>query len=141
MTYALSWPLQQALFALFRADPACVAQFADRIYDAPPPLVDGTAPDGVYLTFGDEEVDDWSTGSDAGAVHTVAITIHAPRRGFAEAKQAAAAVSDAILGGGLAPVRGRVVNTRFVDAKTKRAEKDALRQIALRFRITLEDTE
>lgn len=141
MTYALSWPLQQALYALFCENAVCAEHFAHRIYDAPPPLLEGSAPEGVYLTFGDEEVDDWSTGSDAGAVHIVAITINAPRRGFAEAKQAAAAVSDAILGGGLTPIRGRIVNTRFVDAKTKRAENDALRQITMRFRITLEDTE
>ena len=141
MTYALSWPLQQALYALFRENAECAQHFEQRIHDAPPPLLDGSAPEGVYLTFGDEDVEDWSTGSDSGAAHLVAITVNAPRRGFAEAKQAAAAVSDAILGGGLVPVRGRVVNTRFVDAKTKRAENDALRQITMRFRITLEDTE
>ena len=141
MTYALSWPLQQALYTLFCENAVCLEHFGHRIYDAPPPLLEETSPDGVYLTFGDEEADDWSTGTDRGAVHTVSLTIHAPRRGFAEAKKAAAAVSDAIMGGGLNPVRGRVINARFVDAKTKRAENDALRQIVLRFRITLEDTE
>ena len=140
MTYALSWPLQQGLYALFCENTVCAQHFGHRIYDAPPPILDGGGPEGVYLTFGDEEVDDWSTGLDGGAVHTVSITVNAPRRGFAEAKQAAAAVSDAVLGGTLALSRGRVVNARFVDAKTKRAENDSLRQIAMRFRITLEDT-
>ncbi len=141
MTYTMSWPLQRALYHLFCENALCVEYFGHRIYDAPPPLLDEADPDGIYLTFGDEEVDDWSTGSDAGAVHVVRLTVNAPRRGFAEAKQAAAAVSDAVLGGGLSPTRGRVVNAQFVDAKTKRAESDALRQINLRFRITLEDTQ
>ena len=141
MTYALSWPLQQALFHLFCENAICAQYFGHRIYDAPPPLLDEASPDGIYLTFGDEAVDDWSTGSDAGAVHLISLVVNAPRRGFSEAKQAAAAVSDAVLGGSLTPSRGRVVNTQFVDARTRRAENDALRQITLRFRITLEDTE
>lgn len=141
MTYAMSWSLQQGLYHLFCENALCVEQFGHRIYDAPPPLINESDPGGIYLTFGDEEVDDWSTDSDVGAIHTVTLTINAPRRGFAEAKRAAAAVSDAVLGGGLTMTRGRAVNARFVDAKTKRAQNDALRQIVLRFRITLEDTE
>ncbi len=141
MTYAMSWPLQQGLFQLICENAVCAGFFGNRIYDAPLPLLGESEPSGIYLTFGDERVDDWSTGSDAGAVHTVTMTINAPRRGFAEAKQAAAAVADAVLGGGLALTRGRVVNARFVDARTKRAENDGLRQIVMRFRLTLEDTQ
>lgn len=141
MTYAMAWPLQQGLFHLFCENALCAEFFGHRIYDAPPPLLGESEPSGIYLTFGDETVDDWSTGSDTGAVHIVTLTVNAPRRGFAEAKQAASAVSDAVLAGGLSLTRGRMVNTRFVDARTRRADGDALRQIILRFRITLEDTE
>ncbi len=140
MTYALSWPLQKALYELIGTDAACLQHFGQRIYDAAPPFLGEQAPEGIYLTFGDEEVTDWSTGTDAGAVHLVKLTVHAPRRGFSEAKQAASAVSDAILGGALAPSRGRIVNARFVDARTGRSEADALRRIDMRFRITIEDT-
>ena len=140
MTYARSWPLQQALYDLMRKDAACVQHFGDRIYDAPPPFLGEQTPEGLYLTFGDEEAVDWSTGSEAGAVHLVKVTVHAPRRGFSEAKQAASAVSDVILGGTLTPSRGRIVNARFVDARTSRAEADVLRRIDMRFRITIEDT-
>ena len=140
MTYALAWPLQEALFDLICKDPGCDAHFVGRIYDAPPPYAADATPDGLYLTLGDEQAQDWSTGSDAGSVHVVSINIHAPRRGFAEAKQAAGAVSDAVMGGTLTLSRGRVVNTRFVDARTRREEKDALRRIELRFRMTLEDS-
>ncbi|MEM1162092.1 MAG: DUF3168 domain-containing protein [Pseudomonadota bacterium] len=140
MTYALSWPLQQAIYGLMSQDAACAAWFADRVYDAPPHFQAEAAPDGLYLTFGDEDVTDWSTADDAGAEHLVRITVHAPRQGFAEAKQAASAVSDAILGGDLAPSRGHVVNARFVDARTRRRDDDGLRQIEMRFRLRLEDT-
>ena len=140
MTYALGWPLQQALFATLCESPVCKTHFNGQIFDAPLPFGSEAAPEGLYLIIGDEEVQDWSTTSDAGAVHLVSLNIHAPRRGFSEAKQAAADVSDAILGGTLHLQRGRVVNIRFVDANTHREEADQLRRIEMRFRITLEDT-
>ena len=140
MTYALSWPLQEGLFALISGDPACDALLSGRVYDAAPHL-GGEEPDGVYVTLGDEQTSDWSTASDAGAIHLVSMSIHSPGHGFAVAKQAAAAVCDAVLAGGLTLSRGRLVNARFVDARTRRAEADAHRRIDLRFRLTLEDTD
>lgn len=140
MTCALSWPLQQALHAAIAGDAGCAAHFGPRIFDAAPPFERDGAAEGLYLTIGDETVADWSTASDRGARHQVTLTVHAPRHGFAEAKQAAAAVSDVMLDGPLAPARGRVVDARFVGARTRRAEGDALRQIEMRFSITLEDT-
>lgn len=140
MTYALAWPLQQGLFALLCESPLCTKHFNGQIFDAPLPFGAEAAPDGLYLIIGDEEVQDWSTATDAGAVHLISLNIHAPRRGFAEAKQAAADISDAILNGALTLERGRVINIRFVDAETHREESDQLRRIEMRFRITLEDT-
>lgn len=141
MTVALSWPLQQALFEAIRADAACAGFLGDRVYDAAPPWGPEAGAEGLYLTLGDETVADWSTGSDRGARHQVTLTVHAPRRGFAEAKQAAAAVAGVVLEGGLAPSRGRVVTAEFTGARTRRAEGDALREVEMRFAITLEDTE
>jgi hypothetical protein len=140
MTYALGWPLQEALFGALSADPECAAFFDTRIHDAPPPFGSDAEAEGLYLVIGDERVRDWSTASDEGAVHQVRLDVYAPRRSFAEAKQAAAAVSDVVLKSALTPARGRVVNARFVDARTGRSENDALRRIAMRFRFTLEDT-
>lgn len=140
MTYALSWALQEALFAAICADPVCSETFGHRIYDGPPPLSGDAETQGLYLTFGDEEANDWSTATDLGASHLVRLDVHAPRRSFAEAKRAAAALSDAILGADFQMSRGRVVNTRFVDARTRREEGDALRRIEMRFRIIVEDT-
>ena len=141
MTYALSWPLQEGLFKLMCDDPACSQVFGHNIFDAAPPATAGAAvPDGVYVTFGDEEVADWSTASGNGAVHLITVSVFAPRRGFAEAKQAASAISDAVLSGAIALTRGKVVNVRFVDARTRRAESDTLRRIDMRYRITVEDS-
>lgn len=140
MSCALSWPLQQALFEAIGADAACAAYLGERIYDAAPPFGPDAGEEGLYLTLGDENVADWSTASDRGARHRVILTVHAPRRGFAEAKQAAAAVTDLLLEGAITPARGRIVTTRFVAARTRRAEADQLREVELRFDITVEDT-
>lgn len=140
MTYALAWPLQQAVFQLLSSDPAVSAAVGGRIYDAPLPAEAEADPEGPWVTLGDERVEDWSTASDRGAVHRLTITVHAPHRGFAEAKQAAGAISEALLGGALTLSRGRVVQVGFLGARTRRAEGDALRSIELRFRVALEDT-
>ena len=140
MTYALSWPLQEGMFQLLSTDAAVTALVDGRVYDAPPSLEAEADPDGIYVTIGDESARDWSTATDHGAAHLLTIAVHAPRRGFAEAKQAAAAISDAMLGGAIALTRGRVILVRFVDARTRRREGDALRRIEMRFRVTVEDT-
>ncbi len=140
MTYALSWPLQQAVFELLSADAAVAGLVGTRIYDAPVPLGEEAEPDGLYVTIGDERVEDWSTATDRGAAHMLTIAVHAPRRGFSEAKQAAGAISEVLLGGELVLTRGRAVLVRFAGARTRRAENDALRRIEMRFRVTVEDT-
>ncbi|MEM8698201.1 MAG: DUF3168 domain-containing protein, partial [Pseudomonadota bacterium] len=132
-------PLQEAVFEVLDGDQN-LAALVSGIYDAAPQQVSDAAEDGLYVTIGDELAEDWATASDAGAVHTVLISVHAPRRGFAEAKRAAGLISDLMLSAVLVPARGRVIQTRFLDARTARAENDALRRIDLRFRLTLEDS-
>ncbi|MEM1383124.1 MAG: DUF3168 domain-containing protein [Pseudomonadota bacterium] len=136
MTYALSWPLQEAVYALLNGNVALGA-LIDGVHDAGPGR---SSDDGVWVTLGDETAEDWSTGDCAGARHTITVAVHAPAAGFAEAKKASAAVSDALLDGTLTLARGHVVNIRFVDARTFREEADRVRRIEMRFRITIEDT-
>ena len=140
MTYALAWPLQEALFQLLTTDAACIAAFGGRVFDGPPPLTRADE-EGAYLILGDEEARDWSTKTETGAVHLIQLDVHAPRHGFGDAKRAAAAASDAVLSGAITPSRGHVVNARFVDARTDRDQNDALRRIRMRFRLVLEDTQ
>ena len=139
MTYALSWPLQTGIYNMVCQSPDCAQHLNGRIFDSTPPSQGAPVPNDVYMTFGDEDVTDWSTGTTVGAVHVITISIYAPRHGFSDAKQAASAVSDSILSGQLALTRGTVVNARFVDAKTRRDERDSLRRIDMRFRITVQD--
>lgn len=139
MTYALSWALQEAVFGTLSADAALSGMIGDRIYDAPPPFESDAAPDTPWLTLGDERVDDWSTRDGAGAAHLLSVTVTAPHRGFAEAKKIAGRVCDVLLGGGLTLTRGRVAFIGFVGGRTKRLEKDLLRQVELRFRVLVEE--
>ena len=139
MTYALSWPLQEAVFGALSGAPAVTALVGDRIYDAPPPFEADDAPDVPWITLGDERVDDWSTKDGAGAVHLLSVAVHAPRRGFGEAKRIAGAVCDALTISPLAPSRGRVVHVGFVSGRTRRNEEDAVRRVELRFRALVED--
>lgn len=140
MTYALAWPLQEAIYARLAADPAVTALLGDRIYDAVPQIAGPVAEAGVYATIGDEAASDWSTKSDRGAAHRVRISVHAPAPGFSEAKRAAGAISDALLAGGLAPSRGHVVGVWFLGAETAREAGDDLRRVTMTFRILVEDT-
>ncbi len=140
MTYALAWPLQEGIFGAICADEVCADFFDHRVFDGPAPFQGEAEVEGLFLTLGDEQVRDWSTGSESGAEHVVTLTVHAPRRSFGEAKQAAAAVSDALLTDPVILSRGRVVNARFTEARTRRLERDALRQIEMRFRFVVEDT-
>ena len=139
MTYALSWPLQQAVFGSLTADATLASLVAGRIYDAPPPFEGDDAPDTPWITLGDERVDDWSTKDGSGAVHILTIAVHAPRRGFADAKRVAGAVSDALLATTLAPSRGHVVNVGFVSGRTRRSDNDLMRRVEMRFRVLVED--
>lgn len=139
MTFAMSWALQEAVFAALTSDPTLAASIGDRIYDAPPPFEADAAPDVPWITLGDERVDDWSTSDGAGAAHLLSVTITAPRRGFADAKKIAGQVCDVLLGGSLAPSRGQVAFVGFVGGRTRRIEKDLMRQVELRFRVLVED--
>lgn len=140
MTYALAWPLQQAVYQLLTSTAAVTAILGQEIHDAMPQAGPDPAEPGVWAVIGDETARDWSTADGAGAAHEISIFVYAPATGFAAAKQAAGAISDALLGGMLVLSRGRVISTQFVSARTRREEKGALRRIELRFRILAEDT-
>ncbi|MGF1500816.1 MAG: DUF3168 domain-containing protein [Paracoccaceae bacterium] len=140
MTYALAWPLQEAVFSRLTADPGVTALLGDRIYDAGPQTDGPLSAEGPFATLGDETAEDWGTQTDRGAAHVLRVTVTAATPGFQLAKRAAGAICDALLDADLPMARGRVIFAGFVDAKTERAEADALRRIVLRFRLLIEDT-
>jgi len=138
MSYAFSWPLQQALVAALSVDPVIAAEVGGRIFDAPPHAADLGDPPPPFVLLGEEVVDAWASAFDAGAEHTLTLSVIAGDGGFARVKRVAAAAAEVALGP-LALTRGRVVLARFLDARSRLSEGGALRRIDLRLRLVIED--
>ncbi len=139
MTYAFSWPLQQALFAALTADPEIAALAGGRVWDEAGMPGPAGAGDGPWVLIGDETVVPWSTATEIGAEHVLRIDVVGPAPGFAALKRVAAAVC-AVATGPLALARGRIAGAGFLGGRTLREDKGRLRRIALRFRIVVEET-
>ncbi len=135
MSFAMSGPLQAAVYDALVADTALGAIVGTAIYDAVP---SGALPP-IYVRLGSEEVRNASDGSGAGAVHRFSVSVITSNPGFAQAKAAAAAVSDVLHDGALALSRGRLVYLRFERARVSRVESAATRQIDLRFAARVQD--
>lgn len=133
MTYAISQPLQAALFQRLMADAPLAALAGEHIYDALPP---GTLPP-LYVALGPETARDRSDQTGRGAEHDVTVSVVTDAAGFAQAKAAAAAVSDALLHAALPLSRGHLVSIRFLRAQA--ARRGDTRQIDLIFRARVED--
>jgi len=134
MTYALALPLQQAIYQHLSTDAALAAQVGTAIYDALPA---GALPQ-TYVTLGQEDVQDRSDRSGAGARHMVEIAIHTDTAGFAGAKGIAATICDSLAAAQLTLSRGRLVGLWFDRAVANRT-KSGGRRIALRFAARVED--
>lgn len=135
MSYAVSAALQVALFDRLRADPAVQAVVGDAVYDA---LPEGPLPE-LYVVIGAEDVRDASDKTGRGAEHRLLISVVTQRAGFAMAKQAAAAVSDALIDAPMPLARGALVALRFVKARAVRVGASAQRQINLTFHARVAD--
>ncbi|KAA9009035.1 DUF3168 domain-containing protein [Histidinibacterium aquaticum] len=135
MSYALSAPLQEAVYARLSADAALAAEVGGAIFDAAPP---GTAP-ALYVVLGDETARDRSDGTGRGARHDFTVSVVSGAAGFAAAKRAAGAISEALTDADLALSRGRLVGLRFLRARAARAQGNQVRRIDLTFRARLED--
>lgn len=135
MSYAVSGALQAAVFAALGADPALGALVGNAVYDAVPA---GSVPE-IYVRLGSETVRDASDGSGAGAVHSLTVSVITSSPGFARAKAAAAAVSDALHDADLTLARGNLVSLRFERATARRIDAASARQIDLRFRARVSD--
>lgn len=137
MSYALSGPLQSAIYNLLMSDTEVTALIGTSIFDALPA---GARPE-TYITMGEEEVRDQSDSSGSGALHRFEISVVTETAGYAQIKLIAAAVSDAVLGSDLNLSRGRVVNMSFERASARRSGKAGrMRRVDLRFRARVEDS-
>lgn len=135
MSFAMSGPLQAAVYGALTSDLTLGAIVGAAIYDAVPT---GALPE-IYVRLGSETVTDASDCSSAGAVHKLTVSVITTAPGFAQAKAAAAAVSDVLHGGDLPLSRGRLVFLRFERARALRVESAATRQIDLRFTARVQD--
>ena len=134
MSYAVAGALQAAVYQQLRTDAVLAALVGAAVYDAVPP---GTQV-GTYVSLGPEDVADASDKTGEGAVHDFVISVITDAAGFATAKAAAAAVSDALVGADLALARGRLVGLWFLRAQARRVEKADTRRIDLTFRARVE---
>ncbi|OHC43517.1 MAG: hypothetical protein A2092_11540, partial [Rhodobacteraceae bacterium GWE1_64_9] len=94
---------------------------------------------GTFVLLGPEEVLDASDGSGRGAEHRFVVSVISDATGFLQAKEVAAAVSDALVDAPLMLDRGRLVGLRFLKAQARRLDQGAARRIDLRFVARVED--
>jgi hypothetical protein len=135
MSYGMSSALQQAVFQRLQGDSALVALVGADIFDAAPP---GVVPE-TYVSIGPEDVKDASDKTGVGAIHEFTVSVVSEAAGFRTAKDAAAAVSDALVDAALVLTRGRLVSLNFMRARAKRVQDADTRRIDLRFRARVED--
>lgn len=135
MSYAVAAALQEAVYQQLAGDAALAAIVGEAIHDAIPA---GTLPS-IYVVLGAETARDRSDKTGGGAAHDLSISVITDQQGFSQAKQAAAAVNDALVDADLSLSRGRLVGLWFLRAKAKRDTSDGTRRIDMIFRARVED--
>ncbi len=135
MSYGTGEALQAAVYQALSADGTLAALVGAAIFDAPQ---SGSLPS-TYVTLGEEDTQDASTQTGRGARHDFTVSVISDATGFATAKAAAAAVSDALTQGTDNAGYSLVVGLWFRQAKVRRVGKGNQRRIDLRFRARTED--
>ncbi|WP_375690241.1 DUF3168 domain-containing protein [Pseudooceanicola sp. LIPI14-2-Ac024] len=135
MSYAVSAALQKAVFQALTGSGTLAALVGSAIFDAPPT---GAVPT-TYVSLGPEDARDLSDKSGRGARHDFTVSVVTDAYGFQQAKDVAAAISDALMAGVPALDRGRVITLDFLKAKARREEAGQVRRIDLTFRARVHD--
>lgn len=136
MSYGVAAALQAAVYQALMADTALGALVGSNIYDAIPT---GTLPS-IYVALGPEQVGDASDKTGGGARHQFTVSVVTDSAGFASAKAAAAAISDALVDADLTLSRGSLVSLNFFRAKAVRVGTGDDRRIDLMFRARVQDS-
>lgn len=134
--YDADLALQKAIFARLASDDALAALVAARIYDNVPG--DVSFP---YMTLGEAQVSDWSTGDSEGAEHRLAFHVYSRGGGRAEAKDILGAINGTLHDAPLLPEGARLVSLRFLDAETRREADGITWRGTIRFHALTEITE
>lgn len=135
MSYGITAALQAAVYQALIADPAIADLVGQEIYDAVPP---GNT-SGTYVSLGPEDVQDASDGTGGGARHDFVVSVVTSEAGFAQAKQVASAISDALTDAELPLSRGHLVGLWFLKAQARRVDEVNQRRIDITFRARVED--
>ena len=135
MSYGVSVALQTAVYQTLIDDVTLSGMVGSAIYDA---LPSGTLPS-LYVALGPEVVRDRSDKTGAGAEHYFTVSIITDSAGFATAKEAAAAVSDALVDAHLTLNRGTLIALNFHNARAVRVGSADERRIDLKFKALVED--
>ena len=135
MSYGVAAALQAAVYQRLADDVDLNALVGTHIFDALPA---GALPP-LYVVLGSEDARDASDKTGGGALHQFTVTVVTESAGFASAKAAAAAVSDALVDAPLSLSRGSLVSLNFYKAKAARVGSGAVRQINLIFRARVAD--
>lgn len=135
MSYGVSFALQTAIYQALTSDATLTALVGTAIYDAIP---SGALPS-FYVTLGPEIAFDQSDQTGGGAEHRFTISVVTDTAGFAAAKEAAAAVSDALVNASLTLNRGTLIYLNFHRARAVRVGAADERRIYLTFKARVED--
>lgn len=135
MSYALSAPLQAAVFQQLYTDPVVTGLVGTAVFDAIPA---GHVPP-LYVALGSETVRDASDKTGGGAVHDLSVIVVSQAAGFATAKTLAGAVSDALIDADLTLTRGTLTSLQFLKASAARVGTGDTRRITLTFRARVDD--
>lgn len=133
MSYGAGVALQAAVYQQLRTNEALADLVGDAIFDAMPV----TAPSGIYVSLGPEEVRDASDSTARGSRHDFVISVMAGSdsgAGFGAVKAAA----DALEAGGLVLSRGQLAGLWFLRATARRVKSGAARQVDLTFRARID---
>lgn len=135
MSYGVAAALQAAVYQRLVANAPLTGLVGTAIYDA---LPSGILP-ALYVALGPEIARDMSDMTGRGAEHEFTISVVTDTAGFASAKTAAAAVSDALIGAPLTLTRGKLIYLNFTRAVAARVGTGGVRQISLTFKARVED--
>ncbi|WP_368187662.1 DUF3168 domain-containing protein [Aestuariibius sp. HNIBRBA575] len=135
MSYGVSAALQAAVYQALSTDGTLTGLVGTAIYDA---LPTGSLPS-IYVTLGQETVSDRSDKVGHGAAHEFVVSVVTDVSGFAQAKEAAAAISDALVDANLTLSRGMLCGLQFLKAKAARVGSGGTRRIDLTFLARVDD--
>ncbi len=130
-----SWALQQALFSTLAADVTLAGLLggSGRIHDHVP---QGTAC--PYVVLGPITTRDWSTASEEGSEHILALHVWSRASGKHEAQEIAERLRTQLHEASLSPPGHRLVNLRHEFTDVRRQRDDLHVRAVLRFRAVTE---